>query len=1000
MTRFAFLVACALVSLAAFAQQNPDLKVNINDYALGLGSGSYTCFDGTQRTGNQCLVNWLGSSVYVINSAQTTFNCMAAYPSSWCILYFSSVPYLSEMYWIRDEVGPSKYESSILHSTIDVGGLHASFLTGLDQFDWYEQPHGLTEGFNSYVPSEAQNGVLLYNGATFVSDITQWAYGGAVTTVAYSGGVFTVTGIPSENFSNITVGKTITLTGFTIATFLNGKTATVMANGGTSLAPTITFSLTCSSNCTGVHETGYLANAQTIPARDTLYVGLMEPFDLIKVRLVTPQVGGTVSYQYSEGSGTWGDLTTASHWSDGTAGLKSGLSTAQIRFYPPADWATDTVHGTRAKFWVRITPTGASSQPAIFNLRGDNLVSAYNSVPQCGRVVQLQSGTSCLIRGWSQTAWSASTACGGSPCTVAGTYEYNPSPPAASSARFVYQARTGLYGGYGNQTWLNPSTLDTDGRTLAGKVLPYLWAATKAVWNIPANGTMFDNAATTNYGYGAAWNAGNQTDLACAPSCLDTLATSNFESYWATALAETTANMHAAYNPFFVTGNLYISHPSAVELNGNPFSTAGTMARIGPSLDLAWIEASGLATSPGYFNAYVQTAENQYNVASGFQVSNGTADHNYSYGFCDIILQTVPCLPVVWNRATRGTMTALAHQYMFGNSNTSLTYTITNESSYTAGDQYYYFVDSGSTLTAAIASGLHPSPFSFQVTTNAPLVPLANSLHCVQPGCGVDDVYAGNIIVRICPAGGDCEDGDIFLVTTAKSSPTTVNVTYNVVQNSMQLVGVANSYVGTEKVQIAQYGHAALTLTANMPSWKSMDVYASLAPAFGVDIGVPDTANGWQPPNGNCIYNVQHVYFTQPTTPCRKGDPDLFYSGSGSTAFATSAYLWSGLGCSTSGKYNSPHGVPNMDCSPLARRDYTNAIVLLRTARTGGTLPTAPEEWATYSRPIDLSSFEPRCAPFCVYYRLRADGTTDTGTSSLTVRGAEAAILMKAPVRH
>ncbi len=1003
MNRFAFLLACALVSSAAFAQQNPNLKVTLNDYALGLGSGSYACFDGTVRTGNQCLVNWLGSSVYVINDATAGFDCTTAYPGSWCILYFSSVPYLSNLYWIRDAVGASKYESSILHYTEDTGGLHASSLIGVGQFDWYEQPHGLTEGFHYYVPNEAANGVLLYNGSSFVSDITGYAYGAAITTVAYSGGTFTLTGLPEENFTNITAGSIITLTGFTRATFLNGKTATVQTSTGTT-TPIMTFALTCSANCTGTSETGYIAKAQAVPAGDTLYVGLMEPFDQINVRLATPQAGGSVTYQYSKGGGAWGNLTTAPHWSDGTAGLTSGLASARIGFYPPTDWATDIVHGTRAKFWVRITPTGASRQPAIFNLRSDNLLSAYNNVSQCGTVVQYQTGHSCLLRGWSQTAWSASTACGGSPCTVAGTYQYNPAPPAASSARFTYQARSGLYGDYGNEIWLNPSALDTDGKTLAGKVLPYLWAADKAAFGLQANGTMFDNAATTNYGYGAAWNAGNQTDLACAPNCLDTLQTSNFESYWATAFAETTASMHAAYNPFFITGNVQVGHPTSSELNGSPFSAAGTIARLGPSFDLVWIEASGLAYSPGYFNSYSQTAENQYNVASGFVVSNGTADHIYAYGFCDIIIQTVPCLPVVWNRATRGTMTTLAHQYIFGNSSTALTYTITTMTSYSAGDQYYYFVDSGSTLTAPIASGLHPSPFTFQVTSTTPLVQMTDNMgglgSCIPPGCGTDNLYPGDTIVRICPAAGNCEEGDVFLVTTSKMAPTTVNVATTITQNSVQLVGVANSYVGTEKVQIAQYGHAALTRSANMPSWKSMDVYASLAPAFRVDIGVPDTGNGWQPPNGNCIYNINHSFFIQPTTPCSKGDPDLFYGGSGNTAFATSAHLWSGLACSTLGKFSSPHGTVNMDCSPLARRDYTNAIVLMRTTRMGGTLPTAPEEWATYSKPIDLSSFEARCAPFCVYYRLRPDGTTDAGTSSLALRGAEAAILMKAAVRH
>src|ERR1039458_4071236 len=94
--------------------QNPNLKVNLNDYALGLGSGSYTCYDGVIRTGNQCLANWLGSSVYIINETTTGFNCTTAYPGSWCMEYFSSVPYLSTMYWVRDAVGASQYENSIL----------------------------------------------------------------------------------------------------------------------------------------------------------------------------------------------------------------------------------------------------------------------------------------------------------------------------------------------------------------------------------------------------------------------------------------------------------------------------------------------------------------------------------------------------------------------------------------------------------------------------------------------------------------------------------------------------------------------------------------------------------------------------------------------------------------------------------------------------------------------------------------------------------------------
>ena len=998
-------ISVLLFAACAIAQQNPDLKVNMNDYSLGLGQGSYTCFDGTSGTGNYCLGKWLASSIFVINGGSSSnptngLDCTTAYPGSWCAMYYSSVPYLSNMYNIRDAVGASKYERAILHNTIDIGALHASSIIGMDQFDWFDQINGLTEGFNYYVPSNAQNGVLLYNGATFVSDITGLAYGGAVVTVAYNAGTFTLTGISSQNFTNISAGSAITLTGFTAATFLNGKTALVSTVSGTG-TPVMTLLLSCSSNCTGTNETGYVASPQAIPAGDSLYLAFMEPFDVINVRLATSQVGGSVTYEYSKGAGVWGNLTTASHWSDGTAGLTSGLSQVRIGFYPPSDWATDSVHGSRQKFWVRITPTGASTQPAIFNLRGDNLLSTYVSTGQCGSVVQPQTGNSCLLRGWSASAYAASTACSGSPCVVAGSYLYNPSPPTSASARFLYQGRTGGYGGYPNEVWLNPGAIDTGSTTLAGEILPYMFAAVRSAYGVTSNATMFDNGASTVPMNN--WNGGNNTDLPCAPSCTDTLATSNFESYWETAFAQTTANLHASYTPFFVTGNVSATHPTSSELTSSTFpTTAGTLGRVCPGLDFCWIEASSFATSAGYFNSFPQTAENQFTVAQGqpFQVSNAVSDHTFPFGFCDVVSQSVPCLPILWNRATRGSMVALLQQYMFGNSNAGLTYTITSESSYTAGDQFYYFADSGSTLTAPIGSGLQASGFTFQVSSTTPLVAGVNNMggagtgHCVGAGCGTDNLFVGNTIIRLCPASTTCENGDIFQVTT--SAPTTVTPNTNVTQTACpgggSCVGVVNNYAGTEKVQILQYGHAALTLTASMPAWQAMDVYATIAPAFRVDIGVPDSSsNAWQPPAGNCIYNPNYVTLTQPTTVCNHGDPDLFY---GSTTLLGSAQIWSGLAC-VAGKYSSAYGTSNMDCAPLERRDYTKAIVLLRPGRTGGTLPTAPDEWATPSQPINLSSFQPSCAPSCQYTKLLPDGTQGPAISSITLTAGNGAILMK-----
>ena len=387
---------------------------------------------------------------------------------------------------------------------------------------------------------------------------------------------------------------------------------------------------------------------------------------------------------------------------------------------------------------------------------------------------------------------------------------------------------------------------------------------------------------------------------------------------------------------------------------------------------------------PGDFTSPTADAQHSYDIGlTGSKVAVAQTDKD-QYGFCDAMYS--PCQFHIWNRGARGSMVALASHYLFGDPNDLLVYSITGMGLYDMSDQYWYFADA-TTLTAPITAGYYNSD-SFQVASTTNLV-ATTTASCTQPGCGgTDNPYAGLLVVRICPAAGNCEDGDIFLAST--TPPYTVTISPQQGGSNSKLNGhypyvvIGNSYVGNERVQIIKYGHQALTQPQNMPSWKNVLAYASAFPGMQVDIGVPDTVNGWQPPSGNCGY-----------TTCNKGDRD-YYFGTNCTTLYCSAQQWSGLAC-VNGKYNSPRGGGIRDCSPLARRDYTNAIVLLRTARTGGTLPSAPEEWETYSRPISLSSFEQRCAPSCVYYRLRPDGTTDAATNSVNLRGAEAAILMKAP---
>ncbi len=965
MNRLAFFIACTVISSVAFAQQNPDLNVGANMYNLGFGSAPQTCYDGTHDTENNCVKKWLAGNIKVINGATTSLDCTTLYPASECIMYYSSVPYFMNLYWMRDGTPEGRYEDAILHYTQDTGSRLAQSIIGLDHFDYFERPHGLTEGTSYYAPWGAVNGAFLSSGG----DVTAQLYGVQVTQVTYSSGVFTITA-----YNNLRAGNTVLIEDLTSATFLNGKTVTVTGASSNQFS----FNLSCSANCTGTAENGTAALKQPIPNGNTLYIGYMEPFDLLNVRVATPRSGGSVTYQYSKGGGMWGNLTTAPHWHDGTGGLTSGIGAAQIGFYPPVNWAPDVVQGSRSKYWVSISVSGATTAPVIYDVRSDNLLSTYRNTIQCGAI------TNCFARGWDEAAYEASRACGGgslfggSPCVVAGGYKYNPNPPANASARFRYQARATGYGGYPNAVWLNPSSVDSTGKTLVGSLLPYMWTAVQAASGIPANGVMYDNGAANISLMYPSWQP-NTTDLACAPNCVEQNGNSSFDNYWATAFADTTSTLHTQYgSQFYVTTNASSNWQSTVPL-------------LAGSVDQSWMEyvMNTYSPGPGGFTNPTGDAQHSYDIGlAGNKVAIAQTD-SYKYSYCDTNYS--PCQLHIWNRGARGSMVALASHYLFANQNDLLVYSITGMGLYDMADQYWYFTDA-TTLTAPITAGLYNS-YSFRVANASGLVPTWNA-PCTPPGCGgTDNPYAGNAVVRICPASGNCEDGDVFLVSTSKIGMGTVTISpqqgssTSLFNGRYPYVAIGNSYVGNERVQAMKYGHQALTLPQNMPSWKSVYAYASAFPGMRVDIGVPDTVDGWQPPSGNCGYPS-----------CNKGDRD-YYFGTNCTTLYCSAQQWSGLAC-VNGKYNSPRGGGTRDCSPLARRDYTQAIVLLRTARTGGTLPSAPEEWETYSQPIDLSSFESRCAPSCTYYRLRSDGTTDAGTSSVNLRGAEAAVLMKTPVTH
>lgn len=81
---------------------------------------------------------------------------------------------------------------------------------------------------------------------------------------------------------------------------------------------------------------------------------------------------------------------------------------------------------------------------------------------------------------------------------------------------------------------------------------------------------------------------------------------------------------------------------------------------------------------------------------------------------------------------------------------------------------------------------------------------------------------------------------------------------------------------------------------------------------------------------------------------------------------------------------------------PLARRDYTNAIVVARQAKYGVNDNRAA--YTTFSNSVCITG---GAYPNCTgpsYYPLYADGTTGAAITSISLRHAEGAILMRAPI--
>jgi hypothetical protein len=155
---------------------------------------------------------------------------------------------------------------------------------------------------------------------------------------------------------------------------------------------------------------------------------------------------------------------------------------------------------------------------------------------------------------------------------------------------------------------------------------------------------------------------------------------------------------------------------------------------------------------------------------------------------------------------------------------------------------------------------------------------------------------------------------------------------------------ILGSYPAGTVVRFAKMGHQSMS---PVPATEDVFYWSNHFPAMNVDLGAPDP-QGWNHGQRDTAYLVKAA---------ASGNPS---------------------GC-----------VKPFDCPEFWRRDFTNAIVIANVFHDGN----KPSELVTYgpARPIQLVS---------TYYPLNANGTTGPGITQLQLRAAEAAILMKHPIRE
>jgi hypothetical protein len=393
----------------------------------------------------------------------------------------------------------------------------------------------------------------------------------------------------------------------------------------------------------------YTANPVTVS--DRLLIGYQVPFDTVNINVQTARSGGTVTWQYWNGS-SFSSLTLAS---DTTSGL---TASGTAKFLPPSDWVPHVVNGSRSKYWVQITVSGAGTNPKLAKVYGDNLLTAGK------------------LRGWNACS-------GGSGHINIGTpVEYCGTPAAGHTAKFRQQARQLGYGAVYNDFFGNPINSQSSQNTWA-----YVEKArtAAALGYSGQNGVMFDNGGYSPQNGISTW-AESQTDLGATTfiaaettmyTALHSLLTATYGSnprWWDGMNA---CLLYSGSTGLFTSMNWVLSELQNQSINSISMDTYSPEYLCTNS---TWCPGQSTSNNPNGTMEYMQI---QDYTQFGLQDGNGSALSDFH----------------LWDMSQRGPMNALAIYYMVKNPNILFGYDPAG-AYYDGSDDYYYWVESARTVAS------------------------------------------------------------------------------------------------------------------------------------------------------------------------------------------------------------------------------------------------------------------------------------------------------------